>query len=211
MQEDSHVARDDLEGVAALAAGLDARLSEADTRLESEYPGARTGRQPVHSVYVPADRIHAGLAADWGRQALAALDEHAPEPADLATATGLSEAAVAEALPRVRTKLAEDPVEDLRVDLEDGYGDRGDETEDAHVLAAADALVTDLAKGQAPAYIGIRMKGMEAAGRHRGVRSLTLFLQTLLEGHGSLPDGLIITMPKINSVVHVEERVLHAV
>ena len=67
------------EGVAALAAGLDARLSEADTRLDSDYPGARTGRQPVHSVYVPADRVHAGLAADWGHQALAALDEHAPE------------------------------------------------------------------------------------------------------------------------------------
>ena len=201
------MARDDLEGVAALAAGLDARLSEADTRLDSDYPGARTGRQPVHSVYVPADRVRAGLAADWGRQALAAIDEHAPEPADLAAATGLSEAAVADALPRVRAKLAEDPVEDLRVDLEDGYGDRGDETEDAHVLAAADALVTDLAKGQAPAYFGIRMKGMEAAGRHRGVRSLTLFLQALLEGHGSLPDGLIITLPKITSVEHVEAMV----
>ena len=194
------MARDEPEGVAALAAGLDARLSEADTRLDNDYPGARTGRQPVHSVYVPADRVHSGLAADWGHQALAALDEHAPRAADLAAATGLSEDAVADALPRVRAKLAEDPVEDLRVDLEDGYGDRGDQEEDTHVLSAADALVTDLAKGQAPAYFGTRMKGMEAAGRHRGVRSLTLFLQTLLEGHGSLPYGLIITLPKITSV-----------
>src|SRR5699024_2662076 len=135
------------------------------------------------------------------------LDEHAPRAADLAAATGLSEDAVADALPRVRAKLAEDPVEDLRVDLEDGYGDRGDQEEDTHVLSAADALVTDLAKGQAPAYFGTRMKGMEAAGRHRGVRSLTLFLQTLLEGHGSLPDGLIITLPKITSVEHVEAMV----
>ena len=64
-----------------------------------------------------------------------------------------------------------------------------------------------LFRSQAPAYLGIRMKGMEAAGRHRGVRSLTLFLQTLLEGHGSLPDGLIITLPKITSVEHVEAMV----
>ncbi|MBE3001674.1 aldolase [Nocardiopsis sp. HNM0947] len=201
------MARDDLQGVDTLAAGLDARLSEADTRLDRDYPGARTARQPVHSVYVPADRVHAGLAADWGRQALEALDEHAPEPADLAAATGLSEAAVADALPRVRAKLENDPIEDLRADLEDGYGNRGDAAEDTHVLAVADAFVSDLAKGQAPGWFGIRMKGMEAAGRHRGVRSLTLFLQSLLEGHGSLPDGLVLTQPKITSVEHVEAMV----
>jgi hypothetical protein len=35
-------------------------------------------------VYVPADRYHSGLAADWGAQALAALAEHGPSAAALA-------------------------------------------------------------------------------------------------------------------------------
>ncbi|GAB3440950.1 aldolase/citrate lyase family protein [Streptomonospora sediminis] len=201
------MARDSLHGVAELARGLDDRLGGADARLAREYPGARPGRQPVHSVYVPADRVHAGLAADWGRLALTAIDEHAPDPADLAAATGLGADAVAAILPRVRRKLAREPVEDLRADLEDGYGNPGDEVEDAHAVAAADAFAADLAEGTAPACFGIRMKGMEAAGRHRGVRSLTLFLQALAEGHGSLPGGLVLTLAKVTSVEQVEAMV----
>ncbi|MCY9782729.1 aldolase [Nocardiopsis sp. EMB25] len=187
-----------------LTTALDARLADADARLAREYPGANTARQPVHTVYVPADRIRPGLAADWGRDALAALDEFAPKPADLAEVTGLSESAVAEALPRVRAKLTREPIEDLRADLEDGYGNRGDEAEDADVASAAGAFCADLEAGTATPYFGIRMKGMEAAGRHRGIRSLTLFLQTLLERRGSLPDNLVLTLPKITSVEQVE-------
>jgi citrate lyase beta subunit len=190
-----------------LTAALDARLAEADARLARDYPGATGARQPVHTVYVPADRVRAGLSADWGGRASKALAEFAPEPGDLVGATGLSEAALAEVLPRVRDKLAREPIEDLRADLEDGYGDRGDEAEDADVAAAAEAFAADLAQGSATPYFGIRMKGMEAAGRHRGVRSLTLFLQTLLERHGSLPDNLVLTLPKITSVEHVEAMV----
>ncbi|MFL1379947.1 DUF6986 family protein [Nocardiopsis protaetiae] len=198
------MAKDSPRDLADLVAGLDSRLAGADARLGREYPGARGDRQPVHSVYVPADRVGPGLAADWGAQALAALDEYAPEPADLARATGLDEQAVADALPRVRAKLATEPVEDLRADFEDGYGAPGDEAEDAHTRAVAEAFAADLAKGVATPYFGIRMKGMEAAGRHRGVRTLDLFLHTLLQAHGSLPEGLVLTLPKITSVEQVE-------
>ena len=40
-------------------------------------------------------------------------------------------AAVAEVWAAVRRKLETEPIEDLRVDLEDGFGDRGDDEEDA--------------------------------------------------------------------------------
>lgn len=193
-----------LHDLAEVCSRLDARLAEADARLDREYPGEFEGRQPVHSVYVPANRIHAGLARSWGEQALAALDEYAPEAADLAGATGLGEAAVAEALPLVRAKLAREPVEDLRADFEDGYGSPGDEAEDADTVATAKAFVSDLEHGIPMPYFGIRMKGMEAPGRHRGVRTLALFLETLLEGHGFLPDKLVLTLPKITSVEQVE-------
>ncbi|WP_150242326.1 DUF6986 family protein [Nocardiopsis quinghaiensis] len=191
-------------GLDVLAAGLDARLADADARLALDYPGASGGRQPVHTVYVPADRVRTGLAREWGSAALSCLDEHAPDAAALSAATGVEEAAVAGVLPRLRDKLGREPIEDLRVDLEDGYGDRGDAREDRDVVAAARALCSDLGAGQAPTVFGVRMKGMEAAGRARGTRSLALFLHTLLEELGALPDGLALTLPKITSVEQVE-------
>lgn len=203
-EDTEHVASDSPLDLGELTAALDARLADADARLARDYPGANAARQPVHTVYVPADRVHAGLAADWGRRAGEALTEFAPKPEDLLETMGMSEADLSDLLSRVHDKLAREPIEDLRADLEDGYGDHGDEGEDTDVVAVAEAFAADLAKGTATPYFGIRMKGMEAAGRHRGVRSLTLFLQTLLERHGSLPDNLLLTLPKITSVEHVE-------
>jgi len=94
---------------------LDRRLAPVDAARAAAYPGDRAGRQPVHTCYVPADAVVPGLAAAWGTAALAALDEHGLP--DL----GLDPALVQELLPRVRAKLAREPIEDLRVDAEDGY------------------------------------------------------------------------------------------
>ncbi len=58
----------------SLADELDANLAEADRALRDGYPGERSGRQPVHTVYVPADRYSERLVPDWGAAALAALD-----------------------------------------------------------------------------------------------------------------------------------------
>ena len=46
--------------------------------------GDRGVRQPVHTVYVPADRFTHDLNLDWGRQAGAALAEHGGTPAEFA-------------------------------------------------------------------------------------------------------------------------------
>lgn len=194
-------------GLDVLTAGLNARLADADARLARDYPGAVCERQPVHIVYVPADRVRSGLAQEWGRLAAASLTEYAPTATDLASATGMDESVVAEVLPRLLGKLGREPVEDLRIDLEDGYGDRGDETEDTDVIAAARALSEDLAAGQAPPSLGIRVKGMEATRRARGARSLTLFLHTVLEEFGALPDQFALTLPKITCLEQVEAMV----
>src|SRR3954464_8464764 len=101
-------------GLAArLTAELDERLAVADAALATGYPGERPGRQPVHTVYVPADRYDAGLVPAYGRAALKAVDEHVDAFADLVGDNEL--------VARVRAKLASEPVEDLRVDFEDGY------------------------------------------------------------------------------------------
>ena len=185
--------------VGALTGELDARLREVDADLARHYPGGRPGRQPVHTVYVPADRFHAGLVGDFAATALRATEEH--EAVLLALLDGDTDL-----LARVRAKLAREPVEDLRIDLEDGYGSRPDDEEDADARSAADELASALADSTAPAWCGIRFKSFEAPTRGRGVRSLTLFLERLVS-RTSLPAGFVVTLPKVTAVEQVEALV----
>ncbi len=107
--------------IAAAGAELDAMLAEADRDLARRYPGERPGRQPVHTVYVPADKFRPDLAAGWGRQALKALEAWAPDAAQFSSAMGVPPALAAEVRSRVLAKLIAEPIEDLRLDFEDGY------------------------------------------------------------------------------------------
>ena len=182
-----------------LAGELDARLAEADADLSRRYPGTRDERQPVHTIYVPADRFAADTVTRYGEIALAALDEHEELFLEL---TGGDR----DLLARVRARLATRPVDDLRVDFEDGYGSRPDDEEDAAVVAAADALRAALADGTAPPWFGIRFKSLERPTRHRGLRTLATFVQRLTDG-GPLPRGFVVTLPKVTSVDQVEAMV----
>ena len=61
---------DPSELAARLTTELDQRLAGADAALASGFPGERAGRQPVHTVYVPADKYAAGLVPAYGDAAL---------------------------------------------------------------------------------------------------------------------------------------------
>ncbi|MDR6867753.1 citrate lyase beta subunit [Microbacterium resistens] len=182
-------------------ARVDARLAATDELLDVAYPGDSGERQPVHTVYVPADRFTPDLAARWGAQALAAVDE-AGGMERLAAHVGIADALVAPIAARVRAKLEAEPIEDLRLDFEDGYGDRGP-AEDADALQAASLVAAAVAEGSAPPFIGIRFKCFEKPTRERGLRTLDLFLGGLVEA-GGLPDGLVLTLPKVTTVAQVE-------
>jgi citrate lyase beta subunit len=173
-----------------LYAELDRRLAPVDAARLAAYPGERPDRQPVHTCYVPVDAVVPGLAASWGAAALQALDEHGLP--DL----GLDPALLEQVLPRVRAKLAAEPVEDLRVDAEDGYRGTPD-AEDDDVLRAAAAVAADLRTGTAPTSVGVRAKSLEGPTRRRGVRTLDL----LLGGLGA--DRAIVTLPKVTDVEQV--------
>jgi citrate lyase beta subunit len=181
-----------------LTAAADDRLRAADEALAGQFPGDAPDRQPVHTVYVPADRFTEDLAATWGKAALASIDEHA--------ATFDRVAGGPELVGLVRDKLGSEPIEDVRIDFEDGYGARGDEAEDADVSRAAAALARAVQAGAAPPYRGIRFKSLESPTRARGIRTLTLFLSDLL-GQGGTLDGFVVTLPKITSVDQVEAMV----
>jgi len=182
-------------------ADIDAMLGATDELLAHGYPGDDGSRQPVHTVYVPADRFTRELPNQWGEQALAAAAEHGGMRR-LSSLLGQSDAVADAVAVRVEKKLAEEPIEDLRLDFEDGYGNRGDETEDADATAAAASVAAAVSAGTAPPFIGIRFKCFEAATRARGLRTLDLFISGLVEA-GELPNGLILTLPKVTTTAQV--------
>ncbi|MEV0926089.1 aldolase/citrate lyase family protein [Streptomyces spongiicola] len=177
----------------AVGEGISASLAPVDAELARRYPGDPGTRQPVHTVYVPGDAFDAGTIRSWGDEALASLDEHAPDAATLARVLGLPGGLAEAVYTRVRAKLEREPVEDLRVDFEDGYRGRD---EDADAARAARLLAEAHARGTAAPYAGIRMKCMEASVRDRGIRTTDVFLTGLME-HGGLPGGLVLTLPKV--------------
>jgi citrate lyase beta subunit len=190
------------ERLEAMAAEADRALAAADRALAAGYPGPRPGRQPVHTAYLPADRFGPGLAALWGRQALAALEAWAPGPAEFGDAMGLPARLATDVRSRVLAKLVTEPVEDLRLDFEDGYGDRGDGAEDADASRAAGHLAAEAAAGKAPPFTGLRCKSLEPATRRRAIRTLDGFLGELL-AHGPVPAGFVVTLPKVTSADQV--------
>jgi hypothetical protein len=199
-----------------LLARLTAPLAPVDALLAARHPGDPGTRQPVHTCYVPADRLHPGIVLEWGEAAREALAAHAPSPAELAAATGLGAAAASASeaaagapgvanpaladrvFGHVLSTLALDPIQDLRVDLEDGYGLRPDEVEDEHAVVAAEALRAAADAGALPASYGLRPKSLDPAVRARGLRSLDLFLAALAGDDGG-PPGLVITLPKVSA------------
>jgi len=189
-----------------LAAALDQRLAAADRQLSELYPGDRGVRQPVHTVYVPADQFTADLAQDWGRQAMVTLAEAGATADEFASAIGADPADLQSVYDRVLGKLEREPIEDLRIDFEDGYGPRPDEEEDDAAVSAARQLRRAIDTNTAPPFIGIRFKNFEQPTRRRGLRTLDLFLGELA-GSGPLPAGFVLTLPKVTSVDQVEAMV----
>jgi hypothetical protein len=100
---------------------------------------------------------------------------------------------------RVVEKLRREPVEDFRIDFEDGYGNRPDAEEDGHAVSAAKEVAAGMKAGTLPPFIGIRIKTFSEELYARSSRTLDIFLSTLLEESGGrLPDNFVVTLPKIN-------------
>lgn len=99
---------------------------------------------------------------------------------------------------KIVQKLKTEPVEDFRIDFEDGFGNRPDDEEDATAVNAAHELATGMQNKTLSPFIGIRIKPFTEDLKHRGVRTLDLFLTTLLSRtNGKLPDNFIVMLPKV--------------
>lgn len=180
------------------------RLKEANLAFATRFPGERSVRQPVHTVYGGAHLFRFDAAPHLGALGIASLEVNAPDAQTFAKALNLpigEGGAQAETIyARVLEKLRREPVEDYRIDFEDGYGSRADAEEDGHCVAAAREVAKGFAEKTLPPFIGIRIKPFTEELFARGFRTLDIFLTELIAAtKGKLPPGFIITLPKVQN------------
>jgi citrate lyase beta subunit len=179
---------------------IEADLRVAHDRFERDFPGDSIERQPVHVVYGGAQLFRADTARKLGAVAAKTLDDYAPDAATFALALGLSipEGDAADLRARVAAKLASEPVEDFRIDFEDGYGHRPDAEEDAHCISVAGEVADAFRRQALPPFIGIRIKPLSGELHRRALRTLDLFVTALAAR--LTPDFLPefrVTIPKV--------------
>ena len=179
-------------------------VRRAGAAFARAYPGESGGRQPVHTVYGGAQLFRADSVPKLGTLALRAFAEHAPSAGAFAAAIGLQApegtppaefAATIHA--RVKAKLEREPVEDFRIDFEDGYGNRPDAEEDGHAETAAHEVARGFKEGTLSPFIGIRIKPLSPELAERALRTLDLFVTALVREARRLPEGFVLTLPKV--------------
>jgi citrate lyase beta subunit len=99
---------------------------------------------------------------------------------------------------KVIAKLQREAVEDFRIDFEDGFGNRSDQEEDETAENAAKEVAKGIQENSLPPFIGIRIKPFTEELKERGLRTLDIFLTTLLtETQGKLPNNFVVMLPKV--------------
>ncbi len=186
-------------------AAVKSTLRRANTRFAREYPGDANARQPVHTFIGGGDAFTSDAAQRAGAEAIAALDKYAATAKLLAEALRWPEDPIFAQRVRVRVleKLEREPVEDFRIDFEDGYGTRSDREEDGHAESAALAVAAGMRASTLSPFIGIRIKPMSRELHTRGLRTLDIFVSTLARSAKRLPDHFAVTLCKVMAPAHV--------
>ena len=203
-------------------------LAGANRSFEENYPGKSLRRQPVQTFYEGAHLFKADSAKNFGLLANKSLTDFAPDFVSFANALGLKDAdslpdnnAAIDALlteiqnngidpknsavwlawrvyAQVKKKLEREAVEDFRLDYEDGFGIHPDEKEDAVAVQGAKEVADGMKQNILPPFIGIRIKPFNSEFVERSVRTLNIFVSTLLEETGGvLPENFVVTLPKV--------------
>lgn len=184
-----------------------AALREANMGFSKAHPGEGEGRQPVHTVYGGAQLFSADSVPKLGTIAMRAMDLYAGDAATLGGALGIAiHPALATIEKRVRDKLTREPIEDFRIDFEDGYGNRPDAEEDGHAADVARELARGMREGTLSPFIGMRVKPLNEELRARSIRTLDLVVTALVEA-GGIPERWVVTIPKITIIEQVEYTV----
>lgn len=204
-------------------------LRQANLSFQKIYPGDRTERQPVHTLYGGANLFKSDAALSLGKRSLEIFDTNAPDFITFGKVFGLDgiqqvldmrktanqvmehykklDPAAKKQHParlsievynKVRAKLQREAIEDYRIDFEDGYGNRSNEEEDETAIIAAKEVAKGMRESTLPPFIGIRIKPFTEEMKDRGLRTLDLFLTTLVkETGGQLPNNFVVMLPKV--------------
>ncbi len=207
---------------------LFAKLSEANQAFQKQYSGDRPERQPVHTVYGGANLFKYNSAKALGERALETFKMYAPDFISFGKVFNLSgiqqlDASASvdsirleyeglskeeqrkhparlayEVYTKVQRKLEREAIEDFRIDFEDGYGNRSNEEEDATAIEVAKEVARGMREETLSPFIGIRIKPFTEEMKERGLRTLDLFISTLVkETDGKLPDNFVVMLPKV--------------
>lgn len=159
----------------------------------------------IHTVYVGAHPGPTGFdvetAAQLAEEARKFFRGALADPAELAAVCRLDGILARSVVERVAAQLASRPVDDLRVDFEDGYSGTD---EDADARRVAGKIAEASRRGGLPRAVGLRIRSMADPTLERSRRTLGLFLGTLLDDLGELPDGFVVTLAKIDESQEIE-------
>jgi hypothetical protein len=175
-----------------------ADLKTANIAYQNIYRGDSPDRQPVHTVYGGADLFVHDTAARMSQAALKSFRTYAPDHTTLVEILDMKAPLAQVVHERVLQKLEREALEDFRIDFEDGFGNRPDEEEDRVAVQAALEVAKGMELGTLPPFIGIRIKPFTEDLKARGIRTLDIFLTTLLQKtQGRLPENFIVMLPKV--------------
>jgi len=116
--------------------------------------------------------------------------------------------AIATIYQKVVQKIKTEPVEDYRIDFEDGFGTKTDQQEDETAVYVGQQLVKAMKEKTLPYFIGIRTKPFTEDLKERSVRTIDLLITTILNAtDGVLPPNFVIMLPKVTIPEQVEALV----
>ena len=176
------------------------KLKEANTAFQHIYPGDRQERQPVHTLYGGAHLFKSDSAITLGARALEILETYAPDHQIFGQVFSMDDSndLSRRVYNKVITKLKSEAIEDFRIDFEDGYGNRSHEEEDETARTAALEVAKGMKENTLPPFIGIRIKPFTEEMKERGLRTLDIFISTLIKATaGKLPGNFIVMLPKV--------------
>lgn len=174
------------------------------------------GLEPLHVFYGSAARFHEDTFQKMRRLATDAWQKYFSSPAALAalgdTFSRLSAPDLARLHSKIATKLQNHPIDNFRIDFEDGLGPCDDTLEDGLAQSAATALHVALANPHtaaapfaAPRRVGIRIKALTPTTAARALRTLDVFISAWAsEQRAKDQTDFVVTVPKVESVQEVQ-------
>lgn len=183
------------------------KIAKGNKDYKKIYPGESLDRQPVTTVYGGAQLFKSNTTVRIGELALKAYKEYIPNAHVLATILGWNQQNELNEViyDKIEEKLKREAVEDFRIDFEDGFGIRPDKEEDETAVNCANEVWKGMQEKTLSPFIGIRVKTLSDELKGRALRTLDIFISTLVsQSGGELPDNFVVTLPKITSEKQVE-------